>query len=657
MGWARSGVTHLMASQNLDVKTVRGFEEEWSVYDQSELPPSDRIRGFEQYFSIFPWDDLPPGAVGFDLGCGSGRWAKLVAPLVGTLHCVDVTEAVLDVARRNLSDCPNCKFHTASVDDIPFPEGSMDFGYSLGVLHHVPDTLEGIRSCAAKLKPGAPLLLYLYYAQEGRPGWFRKLWAISDICRRIICRLPTWARVTITTLIALFIYYPSARTALLLERLGFNVDSFPLSFYRRRSFYTMRTDSLDRFGTRLEQRFTADQIRRMMRAANLHNITFSDHQPYWCAVGFKRCAEAGSSVVSEFGSEEDTAPPEYSCRRVAELVKSGPTDPNRANRQGWLLLLTFFVALSLLGVLKALPCSTTLIEQVDPKQVATRPTLNFRLGSAEWDVASYALSPELEPFRSYFQAHCRGMSGKEAATALSEQLAAVSPWGTPVSHYTDVRFDPVEHFRVHTGGAPSFCGTRSAIITTSLLSVGIPARLVHLTKGDGVTGHAVLEVWDARSGWVLVDVSAHNMVTCGDRDASAMDILVNPGECTVDLGRLEVGSQVASSLKEFYGSFKSSRISLMYPEPWVYLRMGRRSSFWPFRSMFVHTGPTSWMIGPAQKSLWLGILFCFVILFAGLVRALKGLLTAPFRAIPRVAGAPGGAGDPWVETFARPQTD
>ena len=67
------------------------------------------------------------------------------------------------------------------------------------------------------------------------------------------------------------------------ERLGIDVDSFPLSTYRNRSFYTMRTDALDRFGTRLEHRFTRAQIREMLEAAGLERVTFSDRRPYWCA--------------------------------------------------------------------------------------------------------------------------------------------------------------------------------------------------------------------------------------------------------------------------------------------------------------------------------------------------------------------------------------
>jgi SAM-dependent methyltransferase len=284
--------------QNADPETIEGFGREWTRFDQSELDERELRDIVDQYFSIFPWSELPPDAVGFDLGCGSGRWARSVAGRVGTLHCIDASEAALTVARKNLATTKNCVFHLASVDAIPLPEASCDFGYSLGVLHHVPDTAAGIRSCAAKLKPGAPLLLYLYYAFDNRPAWFRRLWRASNAGRLVISRLPFPLRLALSQAIAASVYFPLARAAGTLEKLGIPVDSFPLSFYRGRSFYAMRTDALDRFGTRLEQRFTKQQVRRMMTEAGLVDLIFREAAPYWCVVGRRdAAANAGSPAA------------------------------------------------------------------------------------------------------------------------------------------------------------------------------------------------------------------------------------------------------------------------------------------------------------------------------------------------------------------------
>lgn len=272
-------------TENLDKDVVAGFGDEWSRFDQSALDESELREMFENYFNIFPWAMLPKDSVGFDLGCGSGRWARLVAPRVGALHLIDPSDAI-EVAKRNLQGAKNCIFHRASVENIPLDEESCDFGYSLGVLHHVPDTEAGLRACVEKLKKGAPFLLYLYYRFDNKPLWFRVVWKASDVVRSGISRMPHSARYVISQAIAATVYFPLARTAKMLERSGANVGNFPLSQYRNNSFYTMRTDALDRFGTRLERRFTKIEMKELMERAGLENIKFSETS-FWTAVGYK----------------------------------------------------------------------------------------------------------------------------------------------------------------------------------------------------------------------------------------------------------------------------------------------------------------------------------------------------------------------------------
>jgi SAM-dependent methyltransferase len=273
--------------ENVDAATVEGFGDEWDAFDQSVLPPAEHQELFEMYFSIFPFDALPVGAEGFDLGCGSGRWAALMADRVGRLHCIDPSVKALEVAKRRLADRSGVAFHLADAGSIPLPDGSQDFGYSLGVLHHIPNTGLAMRDCVQKLKPGAPFLVYLYYAFDNRPTWFRLLWKASDQARRVISAAPFGVRRFATGLIAATIYWPAARFARLAEILGANVSLFPLSFYRQRSFYTMRTDALDRFGTRLEHRFTRREIQAMMQEAGLDRIEFREREPFWIACGRK----------------------------------------------------------------------------------------------------------------------------------------------------------------------------------------------------------------------------------------------------------------------------------------------------------------------------------------------------------------------------------
>jgi SAM-dependent methyltransferase len=273
---------------NADQATIVSFGDEWSRFDQSKLDDKELHRMFNMYFLLFPWRLLPDKAEGFDMGCGSGRWAKLVLPRVGFLNCIDPSTDALSVAKRNLSGYTNVRFIEATTETVPLSAGSQDFGYSLGVLHHLPDTQSAMDSCVKLLKPGAPFLVYLYYNFENRRAWFVLIWRVSEQVRRAISIMPPILKNLASDLIALTVYLPLAKLSWLGERLRLNTKHMPLHGYRDYSFYTMRTDARDRFGTPIEKRFTRSEITVMMERSGLDNIVISDSEPFWCAVGIKR---------------------------------------------------------------------------------------------------------------------------------------------------------------------------------------------------------------------------------------------------------------------------------------------------------------------------------------------------------------------------------
>jgi len=272
---------------NNDKDLIKDFGDEWARYNYTSFDVKKLAENFDQYFSIFPWCELPKNSEGFDMGCGSGRWAKLVAPKVGHLNCVEPSGAI-EVAKLNLQDHKNTHFYKQTTNTCSITPGSQDFGYCLGVLHHIPDTEGALMDCANLLKPRAPLLLYLYYDFENRPLWFKMIWKCSDLIRRLISNLPFEIKKFICEIIAISVYWPLARLAYLAEKVGVNYAQIPLADYRQKSFYQMRNDSLDRFGTRLEKRFSKAQIKGMLLTAGFDRVEFSDKTPYWCCVAFKK---------------------------------------------------------------------------------------------------------------------------------------------------------------------------------------------------------------------------------------------------------------------------------------------------------------------------------------------------------------------------------
>jgi len=272
--------------KNLDPATVEGFGKQWKKFDQSVMPEKDIQDEFDGYFEIFRWDLVNEKSVGFDMGCGTGRWAKLVAPRVGHLNCIEPSEA-LDVARAKLAEFSNVSFYQAGVGNPPLPDESQDFGYILGVLHYVPDAAAGLKECVKMLKPGAPILVYIYYRFDNKPLWFRSIWQASDVVRRGISRMPFRLRGLTTDAVAALVYWPLGRLSRGLEKLGMDVSNVPLSAHRNDTFYYMRTLSMDRLGSRIEHRYTKKEIEKMLVDAGCEQIRFSD-RTYWCAVAVKK---------------------------------------------------------------------------------------------------------------------------------------------------------------------------------------------------------------------------------------------------------------------------------------------------------------------------------------------------------------------------------
>lgn len=277
---------------NVDADVVAGFGDEWSRFNQEKRSLDDLRQTFDRYFATFPWDRVSSSSTGFDLGCGSGRWAQFVAGRCASLVCIDPSADALNVARHTLRAHSNVRLVEAGAGALPFASGTFDFGYSLGVLHHTPDPEAGLRDAVRILKPGAPLLLYLYYALDNRPVWFRAVWRGTDRVRRFVSRQPHRRRYAASQALAATVYWPLARTARLVEKAGSDPERVPLAAYRDKPFYVMRTDALDRFGTRIEFRYTRDEMVDLMQRCGLEGVVVGEGAPYWCAVGFRSATTA-----------------------------------------------------------------------------------------------------------------------------------------------------------------------------------------------------------------------------------------------------------------------------------------------------------------------------------------------------------------------------
>lgn len=274
--------------RNIDDVTVNSFGEEWKAFHQ--FTEAEIKRGGDLYFDIVADSMLGPDKIGIDFGCGSGRWTKYIHDRLGTIVAVDPSEAIFS-ASALLKGIDNVQLYKASVDNLPFGDDSFDFGFSLGVLHHIPDTQKAMNDCIKKIKPGGHFLVYLYYNFDNRNFFFKLLFYLSNLLRLFICKLPGKLKRFVCDVLAIVVYMPFVGLCRLFRIIGIPEKirrRIPLQIYENAAFYNIRTDSLDRFGTPLEQRFSKAEIHVMMDHAGLTDINFSLKAPYWHATGKKK---------------------------------------------------------------------------------------------------------------------------------------------------------------------------------------------------------------------------------------------------------------------------------------------------------------------------------------------------------------------------------
>jgi hypothetical protein len=74
-----------MPPADADAPVILSFGEEWQQFRHDDAAHDAGLRAvFEAYIRNFPWRELPDHAIGANIGCGTGRWARQVAPRVHT---------------------------------------------------------------------------------------------------------------------------------------------------------------------------------------------------------------------------------------------------------------------------------------------------------------------------------------------------------------------------------------------------------------------------------------------------------------------------------------------------------------------------------------------------------------------------------------------
>ena len=144
---------------------ARVYEEIAVEYDRVRQEPWPEVVEYAE--------SLPPRTPIADLGCGSGRHAKVLSgqghPVVG----LDASARLLEIARHKL---PQAEFVRGDLCGLPFRDSRFRAALAVATIHHLPSEGErtaAMREIARILRPGGTALVTVW-AIEQDPGARRR---------------------------------------------------------------------------------------------------------------------------------------------------------------------------------------------------------------------------------------------------------------------------------------------------------------------------------------------------------------------------------------------------------------------------------------------------------------------------------------------------
>jgi SAM-dependent methyltransferase/uncharacterized protein YbaR (Trm112 family) len=192
--------------------TARAFGYEWNAYRTTPWeedvitffwltgvdPDLYRKVAVTDVFSFYPTPaDLAQvdasslaEATVLDVGCGMGKYLAVVAAHAKQVIGLDLSDA-LTRARALLRDRPNVHLVQGNILAPPLRTNSIDFAYSVGVLHHTPDAHAAFARTASLVKPGGRLGIWVYPSELDQSPYARRVhWIQDELLRPITCRMP-----------------------------------------------------------------------------------------------------------------------------------------------------------------------------------------------------------------------------------------------------------------------------------------------------------------------------------------------------------------------------------------------------------------------------------------------------------------------------------
>ena len=110
--------------------------------------------------------DAVKRGVSLEVGCGYGRFLDVVNRMGGTIIGVDLSTHSIDLARDFVGSRPGVHLVQCDLFRLPFRPATFDHVFSIGVLHHTPDTREAFKAIVPYARPLGRVAIWTYHPRN-----------------------------------------------------------------------------------------------------------------------------------------------------------------------------------------------------------------------------------------------------------------------------------------------------------------------------------------------------------------------------------------------------------------------------------------------------------------------------------------------------------
>ncbi|MBA3514221.1 MAG: methyltransferase domain-containing protein [Pyrinomonadaceae bacterium] len=165
------GIPRFAALEKLDpgkAATAANFGWQWQHFTQEDQKYADQFLGW--IAPVTP--EFFKDKIVLEGGCGKGRHTQLAA-VWGAQDVIGVDlSAAVDTAFAATRHLENAHIIQADIYQLPIKK-RIDYAFSVGVLHHLPDAHRGFLSLASKVRAGGHLSAWVYGAENNE--WITRL--------------------------------------------------------------------------------------------------------------------------------------------------------------------------------------------------------------------------------------------------------------------------------------------------------------------------------------------------------------------------------------------------------------------------------------------------------------------------------------------------